>query len=130
MAKTSTKIPFVDRAAIYLVGQSQRPITLEAEVASDKKKKFISDYKEWTGISSNWAEVVKAGHVKDCGVGKWGIEYRVYFVKDQVLKNQLERYGCMVENGDVRYNGTFRINSRELFFELAAKHGLRLGANF
>jgi len=61
---------------------------------------------------------------------KWGSEYRIYFLKDQTIKNQLERYGCTVDDGDVRHRGTFRVNSRQLFETLVARDGFRLGQNF
>lgn len=82
-----------------------------------------------TGKTWSWEKLTEKGFAVDCGSGKWGMECRIYFVKDQTIKNQLGRYGYKVENGDVRYDGTFRINSKELFMELIEKEGLRLGHN-
>jgi hypothetical protein len=129
MAKTKVTSKYVDRAALFLISRAQRPITLEIEVARKVIPKFIKDYSEWTGKSWTWEKLEDKGFAVDCGTGKWGAECRIYFVKDQTIKTQLLRYGYKVENGDVRYDGTFRINSNELFKELIEKDGLRLGHN-
>jgi hypothetical protein len=129
MPKKHTVGRFAARAAMLLLSRGQRPITLEAELAHKKKSQFLKDYGQWSGGPSSWEDLSSGGHAIDCGSGKWGTEYRIYFVKDQTVKNQLERWGYQVENGDVRYPGTFRINSRELFEHLVATDGLRIGHN-
>jgi hypothetical protein len=130
MVRIANKIEHVNLAAIYLVNRSYGPIYLEAEVANHKRKVFVSDYNSWSRGSSTWRDLTRNGHVIDCGSGKWGIEYRIYFRKEQLIKNQLERYGCTVENGDVRHSGTFRVNSKEFFKELVVKHGFIIGENY
>jgi hypothetical protein len=102
---------------------------LEVEAARSQRSRLAQKYSEWSGETQSWAQLDETGHALDVGTGKWGVEYRVYFVKDQTVKNQLERYGYAVENGDVRRRGTFRINNEVLFKELVEKHGLRLGEN-
>ncbi len=129
MAKTKKISNYAERAALFLIGRAQRPITLEIELARKAIPQFIKDYSEWTGKAWTWEKLAAKGFAVDCGTGKWGIECRIYFVKDQTIKIQLSRYGYKVENGDVRYDGTFRINSKELFRELIEKDGLRLGHN-
>jgi len=129
MSKIKKVSDFAERAALFLISRAQRPITLEVEIAGAKIPDFIKEYSEWTGESWTWSKLAKNGYATDCGSGKWGVECRIYFVKDQPIKTQLSRYGYKVENGDVRYDGTFRINSKELFRELVYKDGLRLGHN-
>jgi len=129
MIKKAKKKRFSDSAAIFLVSRAQRPITLEAEVAHAQIAKFLKDYEEWTGARLKWSKLADDGHVVDCGQGKWGSEYRIYFVKDQIVMNQLERYGFLVEDGNVRHKGTFRVNSKELFEQLVSSNGFRLGPN-
>ena len=129
MAEAKKVSDFAERAALFLISRAQRPITLEVEIAGIKIPQFLKEYSEWTGASWTWPKLAKNGYAVDCGSGKWGVECRIYFVKDQTIKTQLSRYGYKVENGDVRYEGTFRINSKELFRELVYKDGLRLGHN-
>lgn len=114
MAKAKKVSDFAERAALFLISRAQRPITLEVEIAGTKIPQFLKEYSEWTGESWTWPKLAKNGYAADCGSGKWGVECRIYFVKDQTIKTQLSRYGYKVENGDVRYDGTFRINSKEL----------------
>lgn len=120
---------YAERAALFLISRAQRPITLEIEIAKKQIPQFLKDYSTWTGKSWTWGKLADKGFAVDCGSGKWGMECRIYFVKDQTVKQQLSRYGYKVENGDVRYDGTFRINSKELFRELIEKDGLKLGYN-
>lgn len=120
---------FPERAALFLISRAQRPITLEVEIARKMIPQFIKDYSSWTNKQWTWSKLAEKGFAVDCGSGKWGMECRIYFVKDQTIKAQLNRYGYKVENGDVRYEGTFRINSKELFKELVEKDGLKLGHN-
>lgn len=115
--------------ALLLVCRAQRPITLEVEVPQTKHNNFADEYSSWTNVDVTWAELCQSRHALDMGRGKWGVECRIYFVKDQTVRVQLERYGCFVENGDVRHRGTFRVNSKSLFRELVQRHGLRLGRN-
>lgn len=125
--KKSTKSP--DRAALFLISRAQRPIILEVEVASHMIKKFVKNYCEWTGTKSTWSKLSGKGFAIDCGSGKWGAECRIYFTKDETIKRQLKRYGYKIENGDIRYDGTFRINSKELFQQLVEHDGFNLGNN-
>ena len=118
-----------ERASMYLLCRAQVPILLEVESARAQHARFVQKYNEWSGENEDWASLKQTGHALDVGTGKWGVEYRVYFIKDQTVKNQMERYGYAVENGDVRRRGTFRINSEALFKMLVQKHGLRLGEN-
>jgi hypothetical protein len=129
MAKPRKISNYAERAALFLIGRTQRPIILEIEIARKAIPQFIKDYSEWTGKAWTWEKLASKGFAVDCGTGKWGMECRIYFVKDQTINIQLSRYGYKVENGDVRYDGTFRINSKELFRELIEKDGLRLGHN-
>ena len=129
MAKTKKISNYAERAALFLISRAQRPITLEVEVARNMIPKFLEAYYTWTGKTWAWSKLAEKGFAVDCGSDKWGMECRIYFVKDQTIKTQLSRYGYKVENGDVRYDGTFRINSKELFRELVEKDGLRLGHN-
>jgi N-acetyl-anhydromuramyl-L-alanine amidase AmpD len=89
----------------------------------------VQKYGEWSGETHSWRELEEAGHAVDVRTGKWGVEYRVYFVKDAAVKKQMERYGYRVEDGDVRRPDTYRINNEGLFKELVQNHGLRLGEN-
>lgn len=118
-----------ERAAQYLLSSAQRPVVSEVEAASAQHARLAQKYSGWCAEAQSWIDLKRTGHALDVGTGKWGVEYRVYLVKDQTVKNQLERYGYAVENGDVRRRGTFRINSEALFKELVEKHGLRLGEN-
>ena len=129
MVRSKKVSNFTERAALFLISRSQRPITLEIEIAQKVIDQFVSDYSTWTGKTWTWSKLAEKGFAVDCGSAKWGMECRIYFVKDQTIKTQLSRYGYKVENGDVRYDGTFRINSKELFKELVEKDGLRLGHN-
>ena len=65
----------------------------------------------------------------DVGYDKWGIEVRIYFPKDASVANQMRQYGFMVDDGGMRMGDSNRINSRDLFRELVAVHGLRIGHN-
>ena len=129
MARTKTTSNYAERAALFLISRAQRPITLEIEIAKKMIPQFVEAYSMWTGKTWTWSKLAEKGFAVDCGSGKWGMECRIYFVKDQTIKTQLSRYGYKVENGDVRYDGTFRVNSKELFRELIEKDGLRLGQN-
>lgn len=127
--KISVSISNPEFSALVLVCRAQRPIILEVEVPRNKQADFLKDYGKWMGKTVKWQELIKGGFALDIGRGKWGAECRIYFVKDQTVKNQLERYGCRVENGDVRHPGTFRVNNTSLFRELIEHHGLQLGNN-
>ncbi|MEX0805821.1 MAG: hypothetical protein WD688_21260 [Candidatus Binatia bacterium] len=130
MPRTSRDILHPEHAALFLISRTQRPITLEVETAHSQTTRAAKEYLGWSGQSASWAKLTQTGFALDVGQKKWGIQYRIYFVKDQTVKNQLERYGCrIIDDGDVRYQGTFRVNSRSLFRELVERHGLRLGEN-
>ena len=129
MGRKPRTIPRPDLAAIFLVSRSPRPIILEAEVASSKTSDLVKNYNSWAGSRFTWKQLEKDGHVFDCGEGKWGSEYRVYFVQDISVKLQLERFGLKVDKGDVRYPNTFRVNSKQLFEELVSAFGMKLGSN-
>lgn len=128
MPTTGRDIRHPEHAALFLISRTQRPITLEVETVHSQTTRAAREYSDWSGQSASWAKL-QTGFALDVGQKKWGIQYRIYFVKDQTVKNQLERYGCRVDDGDVRYQGTFRVNSKSLFRELVERHGLRLGEN-
>jgi hypothetical protein len=120
----------VARAAQYLVAAALRPITLEIESEPGHAAAAAQKYSSWANEKLDWRRLVDTGHAKTTGPGgKFSSEWRIYFRKHQSVRLQMERYGYMVENGDVRHRGTFRINSQQLFEELVRNHGSRLGAN-
>jgi len=129
MPRRMRDIRFPNEASLFLITRAQRPIILEVEVAHRQVSQFVREYSSWTGINTTWDQLVQTTFAMDAGSGKWGTECRIYFVKDQTVKNQLERYGCSVDDGDVRNYGTFRVNSKMLFQQLVERHGLRLGSN-
>ena len=129
MVRTGKNISRVRLAAFLLICRAKRPIVLEAEVARKGINRFMESYSSWTGVTSNWDDLVKKHYVIDCGAGKWGTECRIYFKKDPSIRRQLERYAYMVEKGDVRHRGTFRINNNDLFKEFVKEHGFTLGPN-
>jgi hypothetical protein len=123
------KHPHTESAAVFLVARSPRPITLEVESPTRTQTGFAQDYSRWTGRRSTWAQMQLQGSAVPIGPGKYGIECRVYFPSNNVVSEQMQRYGFNVESGGVRLPGTLRINNYHLFRELVENHGLRLGAN-
>ena len=117
------------KGTVTLINRAQRPIILEVEAAHQKITDFCSEYSIWAGKKISWDQLRRKGVVCDCGSGKWGVEYRIYFVKDEPVKNQLVRYGFNVDSGDTRHDGFYRINSKDLFKELVHNNGFRLGEN-
>jgi hypothetical protein len=49
MAKPRKISNYAERAALFLIGRTQRPIILEIEIARKAIPQFIKDYSEWTG---------------------------------------------------------------------------------
>ncbi len=78
---------------------------------------------------ATWAKLQSQGAAVSVGTGKYGVECRVYVGRDEVVRQQLTRYGFKVESGGVRHRGTLRVNNYHLFRELVENHGLRLGVN-
>lgn len=116
-------------AAQFLISRASRPLLIEAEVRNSKIEDFVSEYNGLTADNQKWPDISADGHAMDMGEGKWGIEVRIYFPKDEVVMNQMRRYGFAVENGKVRMRNSLRINNRKLYRELVSTHGLRIGYN-
>ncbi len=116
-------------AAQFLISRVARPIILEVEVRNSKIEGFVEAYNDWTGERQDWANISADGHALDVGEGKWGVEARIYFSRDDAVVNQMRRYGYKVDNGGVRVRNSRRINNRRLFQELVSVHGLRIGYN-
>lgn len=129
MARSKMPSVFVERAAAFLIARAKRPITLEAEVAHKHITRFVREYEQWLGEEVTWNKLLDAGVVFDCGSGKWGSEYRIYWPMSDSSKRQMERYGFRVEKGDVRHRKTNRINNKDLFEALVTMDGLTLGKN-
>jgi hypothetical protein len=120
----------VGRAAQYLVAAALRPIVLEIESEPGKAPAAARKYSIWINQELGWQQLSQGGHAKTTKAGgKFSSEWRIYFRKHQPVRTQMERYSYLVENGDVRHRGTFRINSQQFFEELVRNHGLRLGEN-
>ena len=120
----------IGRAAQYLVAAALRPIVLEIESEPGKAPAAAQTYSIWTNQKLGWQQLSQGGHAKTTKPGgKFSSEWRIYFRKHQPVRTQMERYSYLVENGDVRHRGAFRINSQQLFEDLVRNHGLRLGEN-
>lgn len=116
-------------AAQFLISRASRPLLIEAEIRNSKIEDFVAEYNELTEGNQEWSDISADGHAMDMGEGKWGIEVRIYFPKDEAVMNQMRRYGFAVENGSVRMRNSLRINNRKLFRELVSTHRLRIGYN-
>ena len=116
--------------ARFLVLTAARPILIEAEIRSSAIQNFVRDYSTLTGQSQSWQSISAEGHAMDMGENKWGVEVRVYFPKDQTVANRMREYGFSVDDGNIRMEDSYRINSRELFQELVGVYGLRIGYNY
>ena len=129
MAQWSARNPNTSAAAQFLVSAAARPILIEAEVRHSAIQSFVEEYSNLTGQTQSWQSISAGGHAMDVGEDKWGIEVRIYFPKDHTVANKMRRYGFLVDDGDMRMGDSHRINSRGLFRELVAVHGLRIGDN-
>ena len=116
-------------AAQFFISAAARPILIEAEMAGRAIERFVEEYNDLTGETQSWRTISADGHALDVGSGKWGIEVRIYFPRDEMVANQMRRYGFAVDEGDLRMGDSNRINNRELFRELVGVHGLRIGYN-
>lgn len=116
-------------AAQFLVSAAARPILIEAEMARNAIDRFVEEYNDLTGETQSWQTLLAGGNAMDMGYGKWGIEVRIYFPRDELVANQMRRYGFTVDDGGMRMGDSNRINNRDLFRELVAVHGLRIGHN-
>ena len=129
MNQKHTNNPKNTAAAQFLVSAAARPILIEAEMRQSKINSFVEEYNSLTGENENWQTISASGHAMDVGDDKWGIEVRIYFPKNDIIANQMRRYGFSVNDGDLRMRDSHRINNRELFRELVEVHGLRIGNN-
>ena len=121
--------PATTIAAQFLISAAARPILIEAEVARRSIGGFVEEYNDLTGETLSWQTLSAGGHAMDMGYGKWGTEVRIYFPRDELVANQMRRYGFTVDDGGIRMGDSNRINNRDLFRELVDVHGLRIGDN-